>query len=120
MRHYYYLHTNGDLISKPAVVADDSGYFDSPFVKKVWCIDTADRADAWTLVCEALALGADTTRCQQLAAKWGLTKDDASQFLLHQQSPPTEDCRIGFSKFLRDILKIDPDAFFDDLAKTKD
>ena len=34
---YYYLHTNGDLIYKPAQVVNmDSSYFDSPYVKKVW------------------------------------------------------------------------------------
>lgn len=34
---YYYLHTNGSVIYKPFIVVCD-GYFDSPFVKKVWCI----------------------------------------------------------------------------------
>ncbi len=39
----YYLHTNGDLIWKPAACfQNDPEYFDSPFVKKVWYIPKED------------------------------------------------------------------------------
>ena len=55
MRWYYYLHTNGDLIGKnPAVVDGDPEYFDSSFVRRVWCIDTESRLDAWRVLIEAL------------------------------------------------------------------
>lgn len=54
MKGYYYLHTNGDLIWKPAIVVDsDPGYFDSPFVKKVWRIDTEDRQTSVEILSEA-------------------------------------------------------------------
>jgi len=34
---YYYLHENGEIIWKPAIVAEnDPEYFNSPLVKKVW------------------------------------------------------------------------------------
>jgi len=34
---YYYLHTNGQIIWKPAVVKEyDPEYFESPFVVKYW------------------------------------------------------------------------------------
>lgn len=81
MKHYYYLHTNGDLIHKPAFVVDsDSSYFDSPFVKKVWTLDTEDRGTIWILLTEALALGANKERIKELQNKWGATNDDAMIF----------------------------------------
>jgi len=37
---YWYLHTNGERIYKPAIVVESGGgardYFDSPFVVKYW------------------------------------------------------------------------------------
>jgi len=58
MKWYYYLYVNGNLIGKnPVVVDSDSSYFDSPFVKRVWVIETEDRGDAWKLCLEALAVG---------------------------------------------------------------
>ena len=40
-RFYIYLHTNGNLIMKSAVAVEaDESYFDSPFVKQVWRIET--------------------------------------------------------------------------------
>ena len=41
---YYYLHTNGSIIGKnPAVV--NKGYFDSPFVTKVWYVKDKETVD---------------------------------------------------------------------------
>lgn len=38
---YYYLHTNGSIIWKPSMVTRmDPEYFDSPFVVKVWEINS--------------------------------------------------------------------------------
>lgn len=45
MRTYYYLHSNGELIRKPAIVVESAGvidYFNSPFVRK-WWVATTDR-----------------------------------------------------------------------------
>lgn len=42
-RTYYYLHTNGALIKKPAIVVESAGvndYFNSPFVRKYWVATT--------------------------------------------------------------------------------
>lgn len=42
-RIYYYLHTNGSLIKKPAIVVESAGvndYFNSPFVRKYWVATT--------------------------------------------------------------------------------
>lgn len=83
-KHYYYLHSNGDIIGKnPNVVDSDPQYFDSDFVKKVWCIDTEDRSTAWKVVLEGLALGAQDKRVKELADKWGLTFEDSVKALTH-------------------------------------
>lgn len=40
---YYYLHTNGSTIWKPSVVVRmDPEYFNSPFVVKVWEINSEE------------------------------------------------------------------------------
>ena len=78
---YYYLHTDGDLIFKSAwVVESDPAYFDSDFVRKKWPVDPSDRASAWIICTEALAMGANEARVLELAAKWQLTDDDAQVF----------------------------------------
>jgi len=81
MKHYYYLHTDGNLIHKNASVVDaDASYFDSAFVRKVWMIDTEDRGSLWILLTEALALGANKSRIQELQTLWKMTNDDAHEF----------------------------------------
>jgi len=78
---YCYLHTNGDLIFKLAsVVESDPFYFDSDFVRKVWPVDPSDRAGAWRICIEALAMEANEARVVEVAAKWQLTDDDAQEF----------------------------------------
>jgi hypothetical protein len=72
---FYYLHTNGDLIWKQF-----RPEYDSDFVKRVWVVDAADRGCAWIIAVEALALGANKTRIDELAHKWGLTDEDAQEF----------------------------------------
>lgn len=74
---YYYLHTNGDLIHKPAIVVDsDPEYFVSDFVRKVWTLRPEDRGTGYILLIEAAALGANITRVLELAKKWGMDGDD--------------------------------------------
>ena len=72
---YYYLHTNGDLIWKRFRPEP------SDFVRKVWTVDKSSRVTAWIIVIEALAMGAKRSRVEELAAKWGLTDEDARQFV---------------------------------------
>ena len=96
MKHYYYLHINGDLIHKNALVVDsDSNYFDSEFVKRAWMIDTEDRGSIWILLIEALALGARKDRIKELQEKWGATNEDAQEFAK----------KVGL------VLKMDGDAW---------
>ena len=75
---YYYLHSEtGDLIFKRAGFPPDSS---SAFVKKVWLVNPSDRGNAWVIAVEALALGANKNRVNELAKKWGLTDADAGVF----------------------------------------
>lgn len=78
---YYYLHTNGDLIYKPATVMDsDPSYFDSSFVKKVWPITLDERETAYTLLLDAEAMGARIERIHELKTKWNITEKDTQTF----------------------------------------
>lgn len=74
----YYLHQNGQLIYKPG--ADIADMRDSDFVTAFWPIDVTSRADAWTILVEGLALGADAARVNELAAKWSCTDEDAAVY----------------------------------------
>jgi hypothetical protein len=69
--HWYYLHTNGSLIHKTYINRDQcTDFMDSDFVKKYWLIDISDRESAWTLLLEALSLGALVDRIRSLAIWW--------------------------------------------------
>ena len=77
---WYYLHINGDLIYKhdsPGVVANIR---ESSFAKTLWPIDTKDRSSAWQILVEALAIGANTPRVEELAKLWGCDDDDAKHY----------------------------------------
>ena len=79
---YYYLHTNGDLIHKPASVVDsDPDYFDSDFVRKVWKVGLEDRAAAYLMLLEAAAMGARRDRIDHLVQHWGMTDGDCLTFV---------------------------------------
>ena len=116
MKYYYYLHTNGDLIGKPPIVVDsDSSYFDSPFVKKFWCLDLTDRKDAWLMILEALYLGASITRVKELADKWNMTIDDTINFLA--ACPPNSMLKAGLNIFIEKILLMDEKTFWDKMKE---
>lgn len=80
---YYYLHTNGDLIFKNAIVGSEADFTESDFVKAYWFIDPAYREDAWTVLVEALAFGAEKERIMTLAKKWKCDDTDAQKFAEH-------------------------------------
>ena len=72
---FYYLHENGDLIHKRFEPEADS-----PFVRRVWRLNLCDRADAWLMLIEATALGANKERVNELAVRWGCDESDALEF----------------------------------------
>lgn len=61
-RTYYYLHTNGVLMKKPAIVVESVGvndYFNSPFVRKYWVATTEKDVEQIKLEAQTLVkLGA--------------------------------------------------------------
>ena len=73
---YYYLHTNGDLIFKPAMVITDPSYFDSDFVKRIWPFKSEDRDTAYQMLIDAQAMGAKLERITELRMKWAMTEKD--------------------------------------------
>jgi len=113
---YYYLHQDGSLIGKnPAVVEHDDQYFNSPFVKKVWMIDLTKREDAWTLVLEALALGASLDRAKELAEKWKLTYEDSFEML--SRVKPTGEMKEGMKIMIEKIFKVDIDQYWESVLE---
>jgi len=75
---WYYLHTNGSLIYKRELDGDTSSDIrESPFAVAMWPVHENDRENAWTILVEALSLGVDSSRINELATKWNCTNDDA-------------------------------------------
>ncbi len=76
---YYYLHTNGELIFKHGTdcVADIR---ESDFARACWPIDPTDRANGWSLLVEALSVGAKPERVKELAEKWHCNDEDADHY----------------------------------------
>lgn len=103
---FYYLHTDGNLIFKPASVVEfDSHYFDSPFVKKVWRVDLKDRLCAWRIVLEALSMGCSIPRARELAGKWRLTFEDSIELLKRTpRNEVTEAMTEGMKIFIPEIF----------------
>ena len=116
MTGYYYLHTNGKLIYKPAIVVDsDPDYFNSNFVKKVWSVDPEDRANAWLIALEALASGLNISQAKELSAKWGLTLEDFCEFIMRNENP-SELSKRGATVFAEKILNKTEDGFWEEVT----
>lgn len=82
MRGWYYLHQNSDLIFRKFRPEEDSS-----FVQRVWPLNTEDRATAWIILIEALALGARRERVDELATLWGCDDRDAQLLVEHARYP---------------------------------
>jgi len=105
MDGYYYLHTNGDLIYKRFCPETDS-----PFVKKIWPVDTTDRGNAWQIALEAIALGANHRRIREISKKWKLTFVDSYNLLRYIK--PTELMKNGLTIFIEKILNIKEEVYW--------
>lgn len=78
---YYYLHTNGSLIWKRYLDGSQVADFrESDFVRHFWPLDLKDRENAWSLLIEALAIGAKPERVAELAALWKCNDADAENY----------------------------------------
>ena len=84
MDGYYYLHTNGKLIYKRGLDGGQAADFrESSFVTQFWPMKSGDRGNAWQILVEATALGANKSRIEELAKKWKCTDEDAQTFADH-------------------------------------
>lgn len=113
MKWLYYLHTNGDIIGKNPIVNEDGGYFDSPFVKHVWEIDTENRADAWRLILQALNLGCSIPRAKEMIDKWGLTYEDSKHMLIALKDELSPELKNGLCIFIDKFLGMTENEYFD-------
>ena len=111
---FYYLHSETkDLIWKKFEPEQDS-----PFVLKVWPCDISDRKDAWTIVLESLALGASHRRVKELCFHWNCDIEDF-EHMLTIIGKPTLLMQKGATIFLEDILSLNADQYWGQLAKRK-
>ena len=83
MDGWYYLHTNGDLIYKRDLPGTAADIRESPFAVMLWPISLKERVDAWRLLVEASAAGANKERVKELAEKWGCNDGDAQHYAAH-------------------------------------
>lgn len=75
---YYYLHVNGDLIFKPELGTTVADIRESDLAVGLWSIDISNRENAWSILVEGLAAGANIERIVELANKWGADDKDAA------------------------------------------
>jgi len=119
MKWIYYLHQNGDLIGKnPIVEARDASYFDSPFVKKVWWIDTVKRETLWTMMLEALTMGAKVDRVREIAEKNKCDKGDSIEMLVRLK--PNDLMRKGMAIFIKEILNENVEEYWEGVGALRD
>lgn len=80
---WYYLHENGSLIYRQGedAVVDIR---DSDFSRAMWRLDPTNRADAWRIIVEAGAAGADPARIAEFAALWKCTDEDAGHYAKYE------------------------------------
>jgi hypothetical protein len=78
---WYYLHTNGELIYKRDFDGTAADLRESDFVRHFWPMDTTDRSNAWDILVEASALGANLKRIAQLEAQWQCDDEDAQHYV---------------------------------------
>jgi hypothetical protein len=77
---WYYLHENGSLLYKRELGDTAADIRESSFARALWPVDVEDRESAWTILVEALALGASKVRVFELAAKWKCNDEDAALY----------------------------------------
>lgn len=77
---YFYLHINGQLISKPKHY-DTELFEESEFVKCWWKIDPDNRLDIYKMLIRAHTLGADEKCLDNLIAGWQINDEECRAFI---------------------------------------
>jgi hypothetical protein len=119
---YFYLHQNRRLIFKPTAVVDaDPHYFDSPFVQRVWRVDSLERIVAWRVLLEALALGLEEADAFRFIHQHGLVLTDLPYYLRTEahHGEITEERQRGLKRYF-EVLHVPEDEFMAWLARTPD
>jgi len=110
MTGYYYLHTDGNLIFK-RFCPDPSD-----FVRKIWPVDISNRANAWRIILEALALKGNINRIKELAEKWNCDLQDLVKYMV--KTKPSDLEIDGLKLYFENIAMVDYDKWMDWLAAT--
>lgn len=81
MEKAIYLHSNGSLIEKTAIVYNlDPSYFTSPFVMKVWYRVNEYQKDDWVMMLkDAIGKGALPLEIKRVGLENGLTNNDIEE-----------------------------------------
>ena len=111
MVSYYYLHTNGSLIHKTLPIDP------SDFVKKTWILDNENRATAWNLILESLALDTDKANVKRLIDKWECNLRDLAEYVSRTPNPTDLEI-IGVDTYFNYFTNCDANQWFDWLAAT--
>jgi len=98
MSEYYSLYTNGDLVYSYSNIP----YVRSSLVVHVWPADQSSRANAWKILLESLALGANIDRVRELAQKWKCDEDDFNLLLVNSKLSAL--MKEGVPLFFKEVL----------------
>ena len=77
---WYYLHTNGEVIYKHDLDGTAADIRESDFARGMWPLHPENREDAWTILVESLAAGANEQRIRELSEKWHCDDEDAQVY----------------------------------------
>lgn len=77
---WYYLHVDGSLHFKRELGDTAADLRESDLVQQLWALDTRNRENAWRILIEATALGANADRVAELARHWRCDDEDAQLF----------------------------------------
>jgi len=77
---WYYLHDNGDLIYRLEMGATEQEIRKADFACAMWPYDPGNREGIWSMLVEALSLGANAGRIRDLAAQWNCNEADARRY----------------------------------------
>jgi len=110
MTGYYYLHTDGNLIFK-RFCPDPSD-----FVRKIWPVDISNRASAWKIILEALALKGNVNKIKELSEKWNCDLKDLVEYIVRTKPSNLE--IDGLKLYFENIAMVDYNKWMDWLAAT--
>lgn len=122
MKHYYYLHTNGNLIHKSINIGNPYDYFDSDFVHSWWEVDDTKREDAWIVILESLTYEkVNIKEIGELIKKWNLTYEDSKEMLVFfsENKMINSKRKLGLSIYVKTFLNMTLEEYFNKIEDEK-